>query len=130
HRMRVVVEAVEEAQQRLVDHRVRADRFVERRELVGSRELAVHEQVRNFEEARQLGELLDRVTAVKQHAFFAVDVRDCALAARGSGKTRVEREDVTLAIELRNAQYFWPDRRLADGKLRLFARGGVFERKE
>ena len=65
------------------------DFVLELGELVLGRQLAVHQQVGDFEEARVLGQLLDRVAAVQQHACVAVDVGDRRLAAGGGGEARV-----------------------------------------
>ena len=45
------------------------------------RQLPVKQQVAGFEEVALLGELLDRVAAVFQHAGVAVDIGDLRLAA-------------------------------------------------
>ena len=82
HRVRVVVEAVEEAQQRLVDHRVMTDVGGELVELLLVRQIAVQQQVRHLHERALLGELLDGVAAIQQHAGVAVDVGDAAVAWR------------------------------------------------
>ena len=68
HRMGVVMKAVEEAQQRLVDHRVMTDAAGELLELFAARQLAVQQQVADLHERALLGELLDRIAAVQQHA--------------------------------------------------------------
>jgi hypothetical protein len=86
------MEAVEETQQRFVDHRVVADRAVELLELAG-RQVAVDQQVGGLEEIGLGRELLDRVAAVQQDAVVAVDVGDLALAGRGRHEARVEREE-------------------------------------
>ena len=64
HRVRVVVEAVEETQQRLVQHSVVADIVGELVELLAARQLAQQDQVRALGEGALLGELLDGVAAV------------------------------------------------------------------
>ena len=91
HRMGVVVEALEEAQQLLVDHRVAHDRVVERVELRLGRQIAVDQQVGDLEEARVLGELFDRIAAIQQHARVAVDVGDLAFGAGGGHEARDRR---------------------------------------
>ena len=78
HRMRVVVKAVEETQQRFVDHRVVADRrasnSLELRRWSAARRGSAGRRLRGS--STLLGELLDRVAAVQQHAAVAVDVGD------------------------------------------------------
>jgi hypothetical protein len=53
----------------------------------GVRQLAVEQQVADLDEVALLGELLDRVAAVQQHALVAVDVGDassCSWRSTGS----------------------------------------------
>jgi hypothetical protein len=102
--VRVVIEAVEETQQRLVQHRVVADRAVELLQLRGARQVAVHQQVRHLEEARLLGELLDRVAAVKQDPGVAVYEGDPALAGGRRHEPRVEREYPEVLVQGREAE--------------------------
>jgi hypothetical protein len=68
---------------------MRADRFIELGKLLGRRQLAVEQQVGNLDEARPLGQLLDRIAAVLKNALFAVYISDRALAARGGGESGV-----------------------------------------
>ena len=102
HRMRVVAEAAKEALEGLVHHRVMRDLVLELRELVLVRQLAVHQQVGDFEEARVLGQLLDRVTAIHQHACVAIDVGDRRLAAGGRGEARIVGEAAGFLRQLRD----------------------------
>jgi hypothetical protein len=62
---------------------VPADPVLELGQLALAGQLAVDEQVRDLDERRLLGELLDRVAPVAQDPGVAVDVRDGALARRG-----------------------------------------------
>ena len=86
--MRVVVETVQKVLERLMHHRVMRDFVLERGELVRRRQLAVDQEIRNFEKTRLLGELLDRVTAIEQHAVVAVDEGDGAAHRGGRHETR------------------------------------------
>ena len=104
HRVRVVVEAVVEAQQRLVDHRVPRDAALELRELRPRRQLAVDQQVRDLDERALGGELLDRVAAVQQHALVAVDVGDLRLAGRGRHEAGIEGEDPVILGQRRDVE--------------------------
>jgi hypothetical protein len=47
-----------------------------------ARQFAVEQQVADFHEARLFGQLADRIAAVQQHAFIAIDIgqRDSQLA--------------------------------------------------
>jgi hypothetical protein len=93
------MEAVEEAQQRLVEHRIRTDGLVERGKLRLRWQLAMQQQITDFDEARMLCKLLDRVAAIDQHAFFAIDERDVALATARSTESRIVREHAELAVQ-------------------------------
>ncbi len=104
HRMRVVVEAVQEVLERLMHHRVMRDFVVERRELVRRRQLAVDQQIRDLEEARLLGQLLDRIAAIEQHAGVAVDEGDRAAHGGGRHEARIEREVARFLVELADVE--------------------------
>jgi hypothetical protein len=119
--VRVVVKAVEETQQRLVQHRVIADRAVVLLELRRARQLAVHQQVCDLEKARLRGELLDRVTTVQQDAGVAVDERDLALAGRREHEPGVEREGAVVPGQVRDVQAFGTERAAARLQDRLLA---------
>ena len=92
HRMRVVLETVEEPQQRFVDHRVVLNRVRELRELLARRQLAVDKEIRDLEEVALFRELLDRHAAMQEHTFVAIDEGDLALARRGRHEARIECE--------------------------------------
>ena len=98
--MRVAAEALEEAAHLLVDHRVMVHAIVEVGLLRLGRQFAVEQQVAGLEEVAVLGELLDRVAAIEQDAFVAVDIGDLGLAAPGRGEARVVGEDAGLAVKL------------------------------
>jgi len=99
HRVRVVVEALEEVLQRLVHHRVMRDLVLEGRVLVLLRQLAVEQQVGHFQEGRLLGQLLDRVAAVEQHALVTVDVGDRALGAGGGAEAGIVGEVAGVLVQ-------------------------------
>ncbi len=82
HRMRVAAEALEEAAHLLVHHRVAGHAIVEVGFLRGGRQFAVQQQIAGLEEVAVFGELFDRVAAIEQDAFVAVDVGD--LGSRSS----------------------------------------------
>src|SRR5262249_21664174 len=60
-------------------------------------QLALEEEPYRLEEARMLGELLDRVAAVAQDAGVAVDVRDRTPCRGGVEERRVVRHQPELA---------------------------------
>ena len=129
HRVRVAPEALEEAAHLLVDHRVAVHAIVEVLLLRLGGQFAVEQQVAGLEEVTVFGELLDRVAAIEQDAFVAVDVGDLGLAASRRGEARVVGEDAGLPVELGNVDHVRTDRAfvhregvvlLADGELRGF----------
>ena len=125
HRVRVVLEAVEESQQRFVDHRVVLDRVHELRQLVAGRQLAVDQQVGDLQEVALLGQLLDRDPTMQQHALVAVDERDAAFAGGGRHEARVERVHAVVAREIRDVQHVRAERAALDldGRLSCRSRG-------
>ena len=82
--MRVAAEAGEEAAHLLVHHRVVGHAVIEIGLLRRRRQLAVEQQVADLEEVAVLGELLDRIAAMEQDAFVAVDEGDLRLAGSRS----------------------------------------------
>ena len=102
HRVRVVVEAVDEPLAHvLVDERVAGDVALPLGQLRAVGQLTVEQQVGHLQVGALLGELLDRVAAVAQDAVVAVEVGDRALAGRGLQVGRVVDEE--RGIELRIA---------------------------
>ena len=83
HRVRVVVEAVHELLDVLVDPRVVRDLPGPLVQGLGRRELAADEQVGDLEKGRVLGELLDRITPVPEDPFVAVDEGERATSGAG-----------------------------------------------
>ncbi len=78
--MRIAAEAGEEARHLLVHHRVARHAIVEIVLLRLGRQFAVEQQVADFEEIAVLGQLVDRIAAMEQNAFVAVDEGDAGLA--------------------------------------------------
>ncbi len=126
HRVRVVAEGIDQLADVLVEHRVMGDRVLEILQLVLLRQLAVIEQVRHLEEARLLGELLDRVAAVAEDALVAVDEGDLALRRRGVLVRRVvgHQAEVVL-VDLDLAQVHRGDGPVRHGELVGLARAVV-----
>ena len=86
--MGVVVEALKEALAHvLVDEGVVRDLVDPLVELGLVRQLAVQQQVGDFEVGRLLGELFDRIAAIAEDAFVAVDevIDDLAFGGRTKG---------------------------------------------
>src|SRR5215468_7418522 len=61
-----------------------------------------------------LGELVDRVAAIKQHALVAVDEGDLGLATRRRGEARIVSEAAGVLIERVDVDHIGPHRALAD----------------
>ena len=125
--MRVVLETVEEPQQRFVDHRVVLNRVRELRKLLARRQLTIDKEIRDLEEVALFRELLDRHAAMKEHAFVAVDEGDLALARRGRHEARIECEKSVLLGQVRNAQHVGPERPATHIGDRFLASGQIGE---
>ena len=82
HRVRVTAEAAIEVVQLLMHHGVIGDGALELLILAFGRQFAFQQQVAGLDEVALLGQLVDRVAAVQQHAGLAVDEGDLAFAAR------------------------------------------------
>ena len=80
HRVGIVVEAVHELLHVLVGHGVAHDFALPVFQLFRRGQLAVQQQVGDFQEAALLGQLFDRVAAIAQDALVAVQIGDRALA--------------------------------------------------
>jgi hypothetical protein len=82
HWMRIAPEALKEPAHLLMHHGVARDAVVEVGLLARRRQFAVQQQIASFEEVAVLGQLLDRVAAIQQDAFVAVDIGDLGFATR------------------------------------------------
>ncbi len=100
--MRIAAEALEEAGHLLVHHGVARHAIVEIGLLARRRQLAVKQEMAGLEEVAMLGQLLDRVAAIEQHALVTIDIGDLRLAARRRGEAGVVGEHPGLRIELRD----------------------------
>ena len=117
HRMGVAAEALEEAAHLLVDHRVPGDAEVEIGLLRRGRQFAVKQQIAGLQEVAVLGELLDRIAAVEQDAFVAVDIGDLGFAACRGGEAGIVGEHAALAVELGDVEHVRADRAAVDRKI-------------
>ncbi len=100
HRMRIAAEAAEEGRQLLMHHRVMGDVIDELFLLLGGRQLAVKQQVGDFEKIALVRQFLDRITAVEQHPFVAVDIGDARATGGGRHEPGIVGEVPGLRIEL------------------------------
>ena len=98
HRVRVVAEALEELRHALVDVGVDAHVVLPPASCVRGRQLPLEQQVGDLEEARLLGDLLDRVAAVAEDPRVAVDVGDRAPARGGVQERRIVREQPRSSV--------------------------------
>ncbi len=80
HGMRVAPERPKQEADLLMHHRVIGDGVIEIRHLFGRRQLAVQQQVADFEKGRLLRELIDRIAAIEQNSLVAVYEGEVALA--------------------------------------------------
>ncbi len=118
HRVRVVVEAVDELLDVLVDPRVVRDLVDPVIHLAQGRQLAVQEQVGHLEVVGALGQLLDGIAPVAQDAAVAIDLGDPARRGRGvheGGIVGEQAEVVRPRADL--PQVHGPDGAVGDGNV-------------
>ena len=96
HRMRVVAEALHEILQVLMHHRVGLDVLFPGAVVLLVWQFAFDHQVGDLEIVAVLGQFLDRIAAVAQDPFFAVDEGHLALARGGVGEGRVVRHQAEI----------------------------------
>ncbi|MNT67775.1 hypothetical protein D3C72_2059430 [compost metagenome] len=85
------------------------------------RQFAVEQQIADFEEVALLGQLFDRIAAVQQHAFVAVDIGDLGFAGRRGRKARVVGERAGVLVQGADVDDVRADRAGLDGQVdRLF----------
>ena len=82
--------------------------------LRGGRQLAVEQEVAGFEEVAVLGEVFDRIAAIKEYTGIAVDKGDLGFAARGRGEAGIVGESAGLAVELAHVEDLRTDRSVVD----------------
>ena len=108
--MGVAAKTLEEAGHLLVHHGVVDHAMVEILLLRRGRKLPVEQEIAGLEEVAVLGQLLDRIAAVFQHAGVTVDIGDLGLAAAGGRKARVVSEHPGLSVELGDVDHIGPNR--------------------
>ena len=99
HRVRVAAEAGEEARHLLMHHGVARHAIIEIVLLRLGRQLAVKQEIADFEEIAVLGELVDRKAAMQQYAFIAVDEGDLGFATCSRSEARVVGECPGVLVE-------------------------------
>ena len=99
HGVGAAMEAGIEVLQPFVDHRVVRDRLHEQVILGLAWQVAIPQQVADFEVIALLSELLDRIAPVQERSFFAVDKCNVAPAGCRRHESRVEREQTGLLVQ-------------------------------
>ena len=117
HGMRIAAEAGKQLPQLLMQHCVARNRPAELFEFLAVRQFTIQQEIADFHEVGLLGQLTDRVTAVKQNALIAIDERQAGLATRRGLEARIECEHVRLAVERADIEDVWPLGALQHGKL-------------
>ena len=79
HRMGVAAEPVIERPKLLMQHRVQGHALLELRRLRLGRQLAVQQQVEDFQKVGLLGQLLDRISAIQQDTLVPIYISDFAV---------------------------------------------------
>ena len=81
-----------------------------------------------------IGELADRIAAMEQHAFIAIDIGKCGFAARRRGEAGIVGENVGIAIQPPDVDHLRPlaaaehgkfERLVLVGEGRLSGRNGL-----
>ncbi len=118
HRVRVVVEAVDELLDRLVDEGVVGDFVLPHRQLRACRQLTGEQQVGDLEEAAPLRQLRDRKSTVAQDAGISVDEGDGTATARRVGESGIVGHQTEVAfVNLYRPQGGGTDRAIGDRDL-------------
>ena len=109
HRVCVTAITIKETIELRVQHGVVGDRVCVLVEFGFRRELTIGQQVADFQEAGIVGELVDRVAAIEQYAFVAIDVSYLRFTAGCGRKARVECEHTGLGIKRFHIDYIRAD---------------------
>ena len=104
HRVRVVLEPVEEPDEVLVDHAVSPRLALKHSSLRPGGQRPAQQQVPAIHHVAVLRELLNGVAAVQQASVLAVDVRDRGRARRRGVEPGVERAHPVLGVEPAHVQ--------------------------
>ncbi len=120
HRMRVAAETLKEARHLLMHHRVARDSIIEIVPLRGGRQFAEEQEIAGLDEIAVFGELFDRIAAIEQDAFVAVDIGDGGFAARRRGEAGIIGEEPGLAVELADVDDRRADRAVLDRQSETF----------
>ncbi len=130
HRMCIVMEAVHQLLDVLMNHRVIRDVVRPLLVLRFRRQLAVEKQVCDLKKIAFLSKLLDRVTAVAKNSFVAINERDFAFAQRRVHERRVVRHQAKVVVfHFYLSQVHRPDGLMRDGHFVFLASAIVNNRQ-
>ena len=121
HRVGVTPETPIEGRQLFMDHGVAGDVAGEFGILFRIGQIAVQQQMRDFQKARLFGQLLDGIAAIEQDTFIAIDIGDLGFARRGAGKARIEGEAAGVGVKLANINDFRANTALVHRIFRAFS---------
>ena len=116
HGVRVAAETLVKLAQLIVHHGVARDRVGEIVELVLRRQFAVEQEVADFHEAGIFGKLTDRIAAMEQDPFFAVDIGQRAFAACRRLVAGIVSELARRSIKLADIDHIRANTALQHGK--------------
>ena len=120
HWVRIAAEAIKEAAQLFMQHGVIGHTLAEFLILRGIRQIAIQQQIGNFEEARFFGQLFNRIATIEQNPRIAINVRDGAFAGSGCAIARIKGENAKVAIKLADIRNLRPQRAAQKGQRRAF----------
>ena len=92
-----------------MDHGVARDAVVEIVLLRFGRQFAVEKEVADLQEVAVFCQLIDRISAVKQDAFVAIDEGDLGFTGGCGGETRVVRECARILVKRADIDHIRPN---------------------
>jgi hypothetical protein len=127
HRVRIMMKALEEAQELLVEHRMACDRGFEGVQLALARQIAVDQEVCNFQETRFRRQLLNRVPAIQEHAGVTVDIGNLAFGAGRGHEARIVGEHSEILSQMRDIENVGANRPTPCNQVRRVAGGAILQ---
>src|ERR1700752_989528 len=113
--MGIAPETLKESAHLLVNHGVMGHAIDEVGFLRRRRQLTVEKEIAGLEKVAVLGEVGNRVTAIKQDALVAVDIGDLGLAAPRGREAGVVGENAGFGRELADVQPLRAQRAVVNG---------------
>ena len=117
HRVRIAAKTLEKTGHLLVHHRVMHNPVFEILFLQVVRKVTVQQQEARLQIVTALGNLLDRIAAIKKLAFITINIGDLRLASGRRHEARIERELTGLSVHFSNVDNIGADRAFIDWKL-------------